>query len=205
MHNRLIALFLLIASLGGCKDVLSPEARYQPEKAGTVDRALCLLGFAAVPMRSLMTGHQLVDARINGMPATLVVDTGANVTVLHAGAESRFRATRDPLAIGSTSGLGGPMQGRVMRIDTLALGGVETRQRRVIESDLSALTAVLGRVAGRDIDGIVGQDVLQKQSAVIDVAGGILYLMAAGTDPAPIDPARCAAKPRPKAAKPDRN
>ena len=52
---------------------------YRPEEAGTVDHALCLLGFTAIPLREARgTGHHLVVATVNGKDGVFILDTRAN-------------------------------------------------------------------------------------------------------------------------------
>src|SRR5690606_20154806 len=72
---------LLVAA---CQDMTATSAapEYRPEETGSVDQAMCLLGFEAVPLREVRTGHHLVEATVDGTTARFVLDTGANVTVI---------------------------------------------------------------------------------------------------------------------------
>lgn len=186
---------LLLLALAGCRDIVAPRADYRPTDAGTVDHALCLLGFTAAPMRSLVTGHHLIEARLNGRPATFIVDTGANISVVHAPLASRYGLTEGTGVASVAVGLGGGMKARQLRLETLALGDVAIRQRRIMAADLSAMTGVLGKLGATEITGIIGQDVLAEHRAVIDVRRPILYLIAADRAPAPVESARCAERP----------
>lgn len=179
-------------AFAACDQVLAPKAAYRPEQAGTVDRALCLLGFTAVPLREAVTGHHLVDVTVNGVAATFVLDTGANASVIHAPYADRFGLTVLP-SLGGAIGLGGAMSVGQARIKELKLGSVTVRQSRLATADLSQLVNVLGRLTDRPISGIIGQDVMKQHHAVIDVSAPILHLIADPTrrDPAP-NPA-CAA------------
>ena len=185
-----------VALLAGCEAVQAPKAAYAPEKAGTVDRALCLLGFTAVPMRTLLSGHHIVDARVNGKPASLIVDTGANATVLDAAAAKALGVGEGVSMPGIAAGVGGTLRARMARAESIdVVGGdgadVRLRQRRVMIADLSGITATLSKVAGRPVHGIVGQDALAEHRAVIDVAGPVLFVQAEDRAPAPSDPAAC--------------
>lgn len=84
MRRSIPLLLLAGAALAGCEQVLTKQAEYRPQEAGSIDQALCLLGFTGIALQELVTGHQVVEARLNGRPATFVVDTGANVSVLNA-------------------------------------------------------------------------------------------------------------------------
>ena len=102
----------------------------------------------------------LVEASVNGRPVTLILDTGATNTMLTQQAAgmsslqlqlSRF-ANREPGIRGEA------VWGEV----TLRLGKHTWRDQRVAVMNLDELT----RVYGRQIDGILGQDLLRKFSSV---------------------------------------
>jgi predicted aspartyl protease len=199
MIVRLAALFLL--SLAGCKEVLTKTAAYEPQKAGSIDQAMCQLGLTAVPLRELLTGHHLVEARLNGKPASFVVDTGANRTVLHAPFAGEFGLTGKPVGMGGAVGVGGSVKASQAAVETLAIGGMAIRQRRIMTTDLSQVTNLLSPISGSKVYGIIGQDVLKEHRAVIDVAKPILYLVREDKDPAPVPLERCTAAPRAEKAK----
>ncbi len=183
--------------LAGCDGLPVPaekSAEYRPQEAGTVDHAMCLLGFKAIELHELMTGHHLVDVELNGRQATFVLDTGANATVLHAQHAPEFGLDRIA-APAAAVGLGGAMKAGQARVESLRIGAVPIRQSRIMTADLSQLTKLLGPLAGRKIYGIVGQDVMSEHRAVIDVARPILYLIEADQDPAPVPAERCTGKP----------
>ena len=189
-----------LAALAACQQI-APEkkAQYDPSEAGSVDQAMCLLGFAAVPLRELATGHHLVDATVNGKTATFILDTGANVSVVHAASGRRLGLPEKGMPAGAF-GLGGGMRAQQVKLERLEIGGMPIRRKQIMTSDLSQLVKVLGTVSRSEIAGIIGQDVMKEHRAVIDVARPILYLVPEDKDPAPVPAATCAAD-RPGAAK----
>lgn len=190
MRTRL-ALLLALVVLAGCEKILTRTPEYHPQEAGTVDQAMCLLGFTAIPLRELITGHHLVDATVNGHAAAFVLDTGANASVLHAGYadELGLTVTRAPAA---AIGLGGgPLEAGMARVESIEIGGMPIRQDRLLTADLGQVVRLLGPLSGGQIYGIIGQDIMKEHRAVIDVARPILYLIAADRDPAPVDASRC--------------
>lgn len=171
---RALPLLLLLA---GCDALLAPRADYDPGVPGSVDQAMCRLGFTAVPLRTLLTGHHLVEARLNGRPARFIVDTGANVSVIDTPAAIRLGMAPVKVRVGAVVGIGGNQRVGMGRIENLTLGGVNIRRDTLITTDLSQLTGSLGRISG-GIDGLIGQDVMKEHRAVIDVPRALLYLMA---------------------------
>ncbi|MFN3389030.1 MAG: TIGR02281 family clan AA aspartic protease [Allosphingosinicella sp.] len=189
-----LALFASALALAGCDQIAqqtTSTAEYSPEDAGSVDHAMCLLGFAGVPLTELSTGHHLVTLQLNGREAVFILDTGANATVLHAPHAERFGVGPGSVMPGVAVGLGGSMRARQAPIESMTIGDIPIRRNRIMLSDLAQIEQVLGRLSGRTISGIVGQDVMKEHRAVIDVAKPLLYLIEADEDPAPIEAPRC--------------
>lgn len=173
----------------------SEPVEYRPEEAGTVDHALCLLGFAHVPVRNVAPGHQLVEATINGVTGDFVLDTGANVTVVSVQQAERFGLTGSGAAglLGSRPAqfVGASGTARQVGVDSFTVGEVAVRQRRVLIADLGQLLGALGDASGREVAGIIGQDVLREHRAVIDVSRPMLYVLTEARDPAPVASETC--------------
>ncbi|HEX2560311.1 retropepsin-like aspartic protease [Phenylobacterium sp.] len=179
------ALLLLVAA---CDQVALPGAAPPPLRPGlseTVGQALCQLGFTSIPLRELRSGHHLVSVTLNGQAATFVVDTGANVTVLDAALAEKFGLTPRLGLRGAAVGLGGSTGARQWNLQELRIGPVAARQKTIVTTDLSQVTGALSRLSDEPVSGIVGQDVMKAQQAVIDVAGPTLHLLQPGSGPKP--------------------
>ena len=192
MRGRLSCALLVLLFISACEEATSPAPEYRPEEAGTVDHAMCLLGFEAVPLREVATGHHLVEARINGRSGSFVLDTGANVTVVEDSHLRHFAISGSQEALGrAVGGLAAGMRARQMGIDALEIGPIKTRQARIVTTDLGQLLSTLGQVSGTTVYGLIGQDVLKEHRAIVDVAKPMLYLIPQDRDPAPVPAAKC--------------
>jgi predicted aspartyl protease len=192
-HRNALTLGILLL-LCACRQATSPAPEYRPEEAGTVDHAMCLLGFTAVPIREAVTGHHLVEATINGRSGRFVLDTGANATVLDQAHRQRFGVSGNLPGFGGAIGIGGGGSANQVAIEGMRIGAVEIRRDRIVTADLGQLLRVLGRVTGGTVYGIIGQDVLKEHRAIIDVARPMLYLMAEDRGPSPVPAERCRAE-----------
>ena len=193
MRAFIAASLLLLAACDRPAQQTAAAPEYRPEEAGTVDHALCLLGFTAIPLRSTTgTGHHLVEVTLNGRPGLFVLDTGANVSVIEDDHAALFGLAGRGGGRGPGIAIGGSVAARQAGIESLQLGGVPVRQRRIAIADLGRLVEVLGPLAGGTVHGLIGQDVLNEHRAVIDMDRPLLYLIEADRDPAPIPAARCA-------------
>jgi Aspartyl protease len=170
----------------------APKVDYRPEEVGTVDHALCLLGFTAVRLgEARSTGHHLVRAAVNGKEGVFVLDTGANLSVIDVDHAAFFGLAAARGRPGGATGLGGSNVARQVAIESLTLSGVKVRQRRMVVTDLGSIGDALAPLSGGAVHGIIGQDVLKEHRAVIDVERPLLYLIEADEDPAPVPAERC--------------
>jgi hypothetical protein len=191
----------LLLTLSACDMIAPPPPQaakvdYRPEEAGTVDHALCLLGFTAIPLREARgTGHHLVTAAVNGREGVFILDTGANLSVIDVDHVAHFGLAAARGRPGGATGLGGSNVARQVTIDSLAFGPVKIRQRRMVVTDLGSIGDALAPLAGGAVHGIIGQDALKEHRAVIDVERPLLYLIEADEDPAPVPAERCSRKP----------
>jgi predicted aspartyl protease len=158
----------------GCNTV-PPGAR--AGAAPTVGAALCSMGFSAIPMRALASGHHLVDVTLDGKPATFVVDTGAGATVLHAPYAASFLGQAAATQRGQAIGAGGSIALSAYPITGLSIGGTATGLRQIYALDLGSVVKALDPIAGRPVNGVIGQDVMRAQHAIVDVRQSVLYLM----------------------------
>jgi hypothetical protein len=196
---KIVLAAALPLALAGCDMIAPPPPQaakvdYRPEEAGTVDHALCLLGFTAIPLREARgTGHHLVTASVNGKEGVFILDTGANLSVIDSDHVAHFGLAQARGRPGGATGLGGSNSARQVTIESLAFGRVKLRQRRMVVTDLGAIGDALAPLAGGAVHGIIGQDVLKEHRAVIDVERPLLYLIEADEGPAPVAAPRCRA------------
>jgi predicted aspartyl protease len=191
---KIVLAATLLAATAGCDSPITKEAapEYRPEEAGTVDHALCLLGFTAIPLRSARTtGHHLVSASINGREGVFVLDTGANVSVIDSDHARHFGLGGGKASAGGAVVLGGANAARQVAVESLSLGGIPIRQRRMVLTDLGPLGDALAPLAGGAVHGLIGQDVLKEHRAVIDVERPLLYLIESDQEPGPVPAERC--------------
>jgi len=111
----------------------------------------------------------VVPAGINGKWVTLLVDTGAERTVLSADVVARLGLTRDEKTITRSTGVGGSFTANDAIVPGLVLGGV-----RMAISRVSVGQFRFG--PGLSADGLLGSDVLLYFDIDIDVPGKTLTL-----------------------------
>jgi hypothetical protein len=134
------------------QDVGSPQAR-PPEPASTI-------GSTIIPFA---TGAPiLAAAAVNGVPVTLMVDTGAERTLISPRALARTGLTLEggrPVRIVGVTGAAGAREVVVPRLD---LAGTQVGPLAIIVHD--------GSFGGAD--GLLGRDVLDAFTLTVDAAAG---------------------------------
>lgn len=112
-----------------------------------------------------MNNVPVLTVEINGKPASLILDTGSDATVLTRVAARRLGVAEGG-AVRTIGGAGGKAQVAVARIDTLALGPVL----------LSGARALLADAPAPPIDGLLGIDVMVDYELELDVPQGRVTL-----------------------------
>lgn len=124
-------------------------------------------------------GLPLVMARINGASAPLILDTGAEETVLTAAAAARLGLKGHyeyPSSLRSVSG--GLATGQT-QAESLAVGDITVKDFILLVASLT-----LPSVAGVQPDGLLGGDFLSDFDVDLDLANGRLALYRSGCAPA---------------------
>lgn len=114
--------------------------------------------------------HLLVNLRVNGKAARLLVDTGASKTVFDKERSSRFIPAggfekHDKLS----TGLGtSTMKSQLALIREISFGKAGIKNYKTVIIDLSHVNVAYGQLKQKPIDGVLGSDILKKFKAVID-------------------------------------
>lgn len=108
-----------------------------------------------------------VPVGINGEWVTLLVDTGAERSMITEETVERLKLPRDQRFVTRSAGVGGATQSADARIDSMVLGGIAFPVGRLSVNRLGP---------GVPFDGLLGADILLAFDLDIDVPGGKLSL-----------------------------
>jgi predicted aspartyl protease len=110
---------------------------------------------------SRLFGLVLVKVEVNGRPAVLIVDTGANQTIISSELGD-MRPSRLESAFSTSKGSGWSGTG-VFATATLRVGPISWRNHRVLVMD----TRDLSKSFGQKIDGLLGIDFFKEFEIVV--------------------------------------
>ena len=149
---RLLPLFALLFALVGCA----------PAAVTSCD----VVRIAETPIE-IRNNLLVTRIGINGQWVTLLVDTGAQRSLLTEDAARRLNVGRDATMVRSSGGVGGSSRSADAVIDGMVIGGVRFPVTRISVSRLSN---------SMPVDGLLGADVLLAFDLDIDVPNGVLSL-----------------------------
>jgi predicted aspartyl protease len=136
-------------------------------------------GAAPVAEMTLATLNDtpLVTLFANGVPLVLVLDTGAERTVVTPAAAKRIsgKAPRIEFQRG-LRGIAGSLPAREIELDSFSIGGVPIRWRRVTVASITT-----PQVFSIALDGLLGADVLSSFDVAIDLSGHRMGLYQKGS------------------------
>ncbi|MCL2428701.1 MAG: retroviral-like aspartic protease family protein [Alphaproteobacteria bacterium] len=154
---RLLPLCLLVAGLTACaRDPFSAGCRTEPEAR------------LAIEMRRNIA---VVPAMVDDQRAAMILDTGAEHTVLLAGFVNRIGLVRDARHATTIRGIGTAMASATAHPDEITLDGVRVRHPFVIVGAFST-----GDLPGGVPDGLLGADILAAFDVDVDIPDGQLTL-----------------------------
>jgi predicted aspartyl protease len=133
-------------------------------------------GFRSMPIHVTAGDNLYVDGKVNGLPAQLMVDTGAFATLLHRPFVRRMKIPTRETEF-SSSGVNIARDGvQVALIKRLSVGTFEIRGKEVGVIDLEGLIHGGMLEATPPVAGLLGSEILQRHHGIIDFGTRTLYL-----------------------------
>jgi predicted aspartyl protease len=116
--------------------------------------------------------HLMIEVEVNGIPARMLIDTGASRSVFDLERINRFFESVDPEMEENeqlSTGLGTrEMQSQVLWLNELKIGELSIRKYPAVVIDMSHVNLSYSELGLEPIDGVLGSDILLKYGAVID-------------------------------------
>ena len=133
-------------------------------------------GFTRVPMRLNANAHFDVEGALNGHATRFLVDTGSTTTLIDKQVAVKSGTGLTALAGYGVGGAGGLVEGvNRAAVKELAIGNFKLANAEVVVAHVSG-DILLSKSSGESNAGVLGQDYLATNFAVIDMGGKALYL-----------------------------
>jgi len=133
-------------------------------------------GFTRVPMRLNTNGHFDVEGALNGHTTRFLVDSGSTTTLIDTQVAVKSGTGVTALAGYGAGGAGNLVEGvNRASVKELAIGNFKLANAEVTVAHVSR-DILLSKSAAESNAGVLGQDYLATNFAVIDMGGRALYL-----------------------------
>src|ERR1043166_2240065 len=133
-------------------------------------------GFTQIPMRLNANDHFDVEGALNGHATRFVVDTGSANTLIDTQVAVKSGTGMTALTGYGAGGAGGPVEGgNRTGVKELAIGNFKLANAEVVVAHVSG-DVLLSKSATDSNAGVLGQDYLSTNFAVIDMGGKAIYL-----------------------------
>ena len=141
----------------------------------TLNKFLKSEGYSSVKLIFLVTKHYLIEAKVNGIDGTFILDTGASNSCICTSLEDKFKVISKESKEKASSANSEMTHTKISKSNIIQIRKWEDKIN-LITFDMSHINTALSEKKINPIDGIIGADVLKKSKAVIDYESNKLYL-----------------------------
>ena len=141
----------------------------------TLNKFLKSKGYSSVKLIFLVTKHYLIEAKVNGIDGTFILDTGASNSCICTSLEDKFKVISKESKEKASSANSEMTHTKISKSNIIQIGKWEDKIN-LITFDMNHINTALSEKKFNPIDGIIGADVLKKSKAVIDYESNKLYL-----------------------------
>ncbi|NKI30690.1 retropepsin-like aspartic protease family protein [Croceivirga thetidis] len=124
--------------------------------------------YISIPLTLTKTNHFEIDAKINGIKGTFILDTGASNTCVGIDKHEYFKLTSEHTEIKAAGAGATEMETKIAKNNSINIGGWKSKKRKLVLFDLVHVNQALISHQSNPVDGIVGADILKKGKAIID-------------------------------------
>jgi predicted aspartyl protease len=149
--------------------------KMDPDVAGSAP-GLDFRGFRSTPIHVSDAFNLYVDSSINGMPAKLMIDTGAFATLLHRSFVHRLQIPVRETPFTSAAVNLKQRDVQVARVRRLSVASVNIRGKDVGVIDMEGLLHNGLLEASPPVAGLLGAEILRQHHGIIDFGTRTLYL-----------------------------
>jgi len=141
----------------------------------TLNKFLKSEGYSSVKLIFLETKHYLIEAKVNGIDGTFILDTGASNSCICTSLEDKFKVISKESKEKASSANSEMTNTKISKSNIIQIGKWEDKIN-LISFDMNHINNALSQKKVSPIDGILGADILKKSKAVIDYESNKLYL-----------------------------
>ena len=139
------------------------------------DSAMVANGYEVVELHKMKTGHITATFKVNGKPCVFLIDTGGGGTLIDMSKKDKYGL--EPLGKREYAAGIGSVSSLVRTSAILQVNGKEFKSDDLFMMDISYLNTEFRKTKGRQVDGVLGTDFLERHKAIIDYPHSKMYLI----------------------------
>jgi len=132
--------------------------------------------YIKIKLKKIATNHLELNAIINGVKGTFILDTGASNSCVGIDQIEHFLLDAEESENKAAGAGATDMETKQSRNNVLKIGDWRTNKCHLVLFNLSHVNAALTQHNAKEVHGIIGADILQSGKAFIDYNKKVLYL-----------------------------
>ena len=141
----------------------------------TLNKFLKSKGYSSVKLIFLVTKHYLIEAKVNGIDGTFILDTGASNSCICTSLEDKFKVISKESKEKASSANSEMTNTKISKRNTIQIGKWEDKIN-LISFDMNHINNALSQKKVSPIDGILGADILKKSNSILDYKSNKLFM-----------------------------
>ena len=141
----------------------------------TLNKFLKSEGYSSVKLIFLETKHYLIEAKVNGIDGTFILDTGASNSCICTSLEDKFKVISKESKEKASSANSEMTNTKISKSNIIQIGKCEDKIN-LISFDMNHINNALSQKKISPIDGILGADILKKSNSILDYKSNKLFI-----------------------------
>ena len=141
----------------------------------TLNKFLKSKGYSSVKLIFLVTKHYLIEAKVNGIDGTFILDTGASNSCICTSLEDKFKVISKESKEKASSANSEMTNTKISKSNIIQIGKWEDKIN-LISFDMNHINNALSQKKISPIDGILGADILKKSNSILDYKSNKLFI-----------------------------
>ena len=132
--------------------------------------------YIKIKLKKIATNHLEIKAKINGIKGRFILDTGASNSCVGLDLITYFNLHAEDSDTKAAGAGATDMETQKSTNNTLQIGKWKTTKSHLVLFDMTHVNTALTQHNAKEVHGIIGADILEKGSAIIDYKTLFLYL-----------------------------
>ncbi len=141
-----------------------------------LEKVLARNRYVKIKLKKINTNHFEIKAKLNGVKGRFILDTGASNTCVSIDLSEKFNLIQEDSETKAAGAGAVGMDTKISMDNLLEIKSWSLVNCNIVLFDLSHVNTALLAHDSKEIDGIIGADILEHGKAIIDYENRCVYL-----------------------------